>query len=323
MRFVLPALAAVVLAGCGYVGEPMPPLANIPSRVTDLAALQHGSHLVVEFSLPKLTTEGQGIRREPALDLRAGPAAAPFKEGEWASQARKAEPAWVKDGRARYEIPIEGFVNREVVIAVKVIGVNGKDAGWSSFFILPVVPAPDVPRSLRAESVAGGVKVAWQAKGTGFRVFRRTGEGEFEFLADAPQPGYLDTAVELGKRYDYRIQTVVRVGDKEAESEPSGDVRVTPEDRFPPQPPAGLTVLASPSSIELTWDQNPESDLAGYRIYRAAPGGDFQRIGETTGIPAFSDQKVEAGKKYRYAVSAFDRGGNESARSAPVEGALP
>ena len=36
-------------------------------------------------------------------------------------------------------------------------------------------------------------------------------------------------------------------------------------------------------------------------------------------IPSYSDHQVEHGKTYRYAVSAIDKSGNESARSGPVE----
>src|SRR2546426_1720442 len=41
------AAAALILNGCGYIGEPMYPLVNIPKRVTDLAARseEHTSEL--------------------------------------------------------------------------------------------------------------------------------------------------------------------------------------------------------------------------------------------------------------------------------------
>jgi len=58
MRRFLTALAAV-LSGCGYVAGPLPPLANIPARVTDLAAVQRGGKLIVQFTVPQLTTEGR------------------------------------------------------------------------------------------------------------------------------------------------------------------------------------------------------------------------------------------------------------------------
>lgn len=60
MPRALPAFAAAALltAGCGYVGGPLTPLANVPSRVIDLAAVQRDSRIIVQFTVPRLTTEG-------------------------------------------------------------------------------------------------------------------------------------------------------------------------------------------------------------------------------------------------------------------------
>jgi fibronectin type 3 domain-containing protein len=77
--------------------------------------------------------------------------------------------------------------------------------------------------------------------------------------------------------------------------------------------------VASTGSIELLWDRSTASDLAGYRIYRAQGTGPLARIGETRESPTYSDRNIEAGKVYRYAVTAFDNAGNESGMSAPVE----
>ena len=41
-RWLVAAAAAALLAGCGYIGDPLPPLLNIPARVTDLTAVQRG-----------------------------------------------------------------------------------------------------------------------------------------------------------------------------------------------------------------------------------------------------------------------------------------
>jgi len=39
--------------------------------------------------------------------------------------------------------------------------------------------------------------------------------------------------------------------------------------------------------------------------------------------PAFHDAHVQAGRTYRYAVSAVDKGGHESARSAEAQEIVP
>src|SRR5690348_13255645 len=35
MRKLVPALAVAMAAGCGYTGDPLPPLANVPAPVTE------------------------------------------------------------------------------------------------------------------------------------------------------------------------------------------------------------------------------------------------------------------------------------------------
>jgi hypothetical protein len=263
------------------------------------------------------------VRRELKFDLRIGPGGVPFDENAWAAGARRVSQVAVEDGRARVELASADFTNQEVVIGVKAVGSNGKDAGWSNFAVLPVLPPPERPRELRADSAAGGVALQWQAAGTRWRIDRRQADAEFAPLATVQAPRYLDASAEPGQRYAYRVRTVALFGDKEAESEPSDEAAIVPVDRFPPGAPAGLTVLGSTASIELNWEPNAEPDLAAYRIYRAAPNESFRKLGESAGIPSFSDRAVEAGKQYRYAVTAVDRTGNEGPRSATVEGSLP
>jgi hypothetical protein len=108
------------------------------------------------------------------------------------------------------------------------------------------------------------------------------------------------------------------------ESDPSNEACVDSKDIFPPAPPAGLSALGRDEGVELTWSPSPEGDLAGYRVWRAAVGGTPERIVELrAGERQYMDASVLRGTAYRYTVTAFDQAGNESAHSAPAEGALP
>ena len=104
-----------------------------------------------------------------------------------------------------------------------------------------------------------------------------------------------------------------------AVSQASAEVSITPADRFPPPAPINLAGVASTGSIELLWDRSTAPDLAGYRIYRAQGAGAFAKVGETRESPSYGDRTIEAGKLYRYAVTAFDNAGNESSMSATVD----
>ena len=323
MKRLLPAAAALLLAGCGYVGEPLPPLANIPPKVSDLAALQRGGHIIVQFTVPAKTTEGHPIPAPLRLDLRAG-TADHFEEAQWAAVARQIPPGAIANGVARYEIPVADWTGKEVIFGVRVAAGNGKQSGWSNFVVVPVVPPPDKPGGVAPSVTLQGVRLTWQARGTDFRVLRKTDEDGYSVVANVQTPEWTDTATEVGKRYTYLVQTVAQLGNrKEAESELSDEATIVPRDIFPPAVPKGLQGSVAPNSIELNWERNTEEDLSGYRVYRAEGNGALEKIADVTAVPSYSDRKVEHGKSYRYAIAAVDQAGNESARGAPIEVAMP
>jgi hypothetical protein len=323
MHRVFPALiaaAALLTGGCGYTGDALPPLANIPARVLDLAAIQRGGRIMVQFTVPPRTTEGVAIKTPLNLDLRIGTAEPPFNQEAWAAHATPVAAGPVDNGVARYEIPAAPWTGKEATLAVRVLSAKGKTVGWSNFVNLPVVAPPERPAEVRAEATADGVHLTWRARGDSFRIYRRSGSDGFAPVANVPQPTWTDSSAEFGKHYVYQVQTMVKLpNNTEAESDPSEEAGITPEDRFPPAVPAGLNAATAPNSIELSWEGDTEPDLAGYRVYRSTGAGPFEKIGEMITIPSYSDHQVEHGKTYRYAVSAIDKSGNESARSGPVE----
>jgi len=145
----------------------------------------------------------------------------------------------------------------------------------------------------------------------------------------------MDKTVRLGESYEYRAQRVIQadVNGKTLEldgafSEP---VDVDVKDVFPPSTPTGLVAVATAGAsggapaIDLSWQPNAEPDLAGYLVYRREEGGEWQRISPATPAvePAFHDAQVQAGHTFEYAVSAVDKGGHESARSAETRETVP
>src|SRR5579872_202533 len=194
------ALLAVVFltSGCGYIGSPLPPLANIPARVTTLAAVERSSHIIVQFSLPTLTTEGFPIKGTLHLDLRIGTAVNPFRAEDWAAQAKSASEVSVVKDLARYEIPAADWVGKDVTIGARVIAANGKTSAWSDFINLQIVPPPPQPGNVKAEPTAEGVRLTWEGPPGDFRIFRRTGDDKnLARLADVPQSGYVDRTSEF------------------------------------------------------------------------------------------------------------------------------
>jgi len=78
-----------------------------------------------------------------------------------------------------------------------------------------------------------------------------------------------------------------------------------------------------PTTNTLSWNKNPEPDVAKYNIYRnlgaaptKVPGNLFASVPATT--TTFVDT-VTVGGDYFYAITAVDTSNNESALSASVD----
>lgn len=326
----LTALAALWLAGCGYVGDPLPPSLKIPQAVTDLAVLQRGDKLIVEFTLPRLTTDGVGLGRLGEIDLRAGAEGVrPWNAQVWEEAATRLPLAAEAPGaRVRAEFPAGGWVGREVIVGVRVAGPSGRWSDWSNLRAVNVTRPLPAPSNVVARAVSGGVELAWdlgdERSGVMFRIFRGApGENGLAPAGETGERRWTDTRIEYGQPYAYRVQALVVSGDDTAESELSAAVAITPEDRFPPPPPAGLTAVAGPGQVELSWERVADEPGVTYRVYRAEDGGDTKLVADGLALPGYSDRQVAAGKRYTYSVSAVDQRGNESEQSSAVDVTLP
>ncbi len=319
----------LLLASCGYVGEPLPPALNIPEKIGDLTAIERGDRIVLEFTLPERTTESLPLKGIGEVDLRAGSMGGrAFDLNTWASEAKRIPAAGQPGGSVRVEAPARDWVGQEVIFSARLSNPRGRMSDWSNLVVLTIIPPLQQPAALQAAAVREGVRVAWRddqaAPGLAFRVLRKApGQEQAEQAARVEAREWIDTSTDYGKSYEYSVEAVAKAGDKEAESDIAGPARITPRDTFPPAVPTGLAAIAGIGTIELAWDRNTEPDFRGYRVYRSLEGGTFERIADLVEAPSYSDKAVEAGKKYRYQVSAVDQAGNESERSAPAEITAP
>ena len=90
---------------------------------------------------------------------------------------------------------------------------------------------------------------------------------------------------------------------------------------FAIQPPTGLVIISGDKSVILHWDQNSDSNLAGYRVYRSSTsGGPFVAQGSVLITPGFCDLSVGVvnGHTNFYQVTALTTTSQESPPSITV-----
>ena len=354
MRTLLAMLAAaLLLAGCGVPGAPMPPSLDLAQPPGDLKATRKGDKVTLNWTAPAKTTDGALVKNvgemkicrssqpvfdkctEPVGDLQTGS----FKPGSEASYIQTLTPE--QQSAAAF-----------ATYAVEVLNSRGRSAGLSNQVRVPLArtfPAPQVSGSV----TANGPELRWRpmqgcsAPDCVFRVRRRLKEDpatKETVLADIedrkaesrPDVDYdlklTDQLAEWEKTYVYRVTPITRVqqssGAVEVEGEDSQPVEIFAHDSFPPAVPSGVQAvysgLAEQKFIDLTWAPNTDADLAGYHVYRREPGAQPAKISrELVTTPAFRDANLQPGRTYYYAVTAVDLRGNESAKSPEASEQVP
>ncbi len=341
--FALVGAMGAVIAGCGTPGAPQPPSLNLPERVTDLSAVRAGNRVLLNWTMPRRNTDKLILNGEIAVRVCrvevAGTCAdagtllaAPGKDATWAEML----PQPLADGTAR-----------ELRYFVELKNKKGRSAGLSNGSMVLAGAAPPPVEGLTVEMQKAGAVVHWSLADPEDAVrLQRTlltpppatkNEGPLApeaepveqrlLIDDAAQGQALDKNIRFGNAYTYRAQRVRRVTvdgqTLELDGALSSPVTFEAKDLFPPAVPTGLVAVATrrgngrAASIDLSWEADGESDVAGYVVYRRDGDGAWERISPAQPVvgPAFHDAQVQAGHTYRYAVSAVDEGGHESERS--------
>jgi hypothetical protein len=315
------AFPTLLLAGCAYIGGVKAPSLEIPLGVTDLRAAEYGDRILVQFTIPMLTTEGDPLKSLRSVDLYAGPANSPFNFTSWSEGATRYSVPPSGPGPYTFpRVPVQEWTGKTITLAVRATGPKGRVSAWSNPAVLSVGPPLATPTDLQAANTKDGVRLTWMGSAPKYRVYRWVGEEQQMPIADTNAPEYLDASSQFGTEYHYMV---IALEDETRESVPSQMASIIPKDIFPPAVPAGLTASAANNAIELAWVRNTEADFRGYNVFRAEGNGPFEKIAMLIDVPLYRDAQVEPGKTYRYQVSAVDLLNNESERSAPVTAALP
>lgn len=235
--------------------------------------------------------------------------------------------------------PFRSSDGRPVRLTYAVV-TEGEDAkgDFSNLAVIVPLPVSAPPKNLTAEAKAEGVALAWTAPTTsvtqdppiiaGYNVYRAA---PGELLGDVATP--INTALVTGTTFtdtppygehEYRVTAVANSGPPLLQSDLSLPAKADFRDLVPPPVPASVTPLIETRAVRLVWPAVEAPDLAGYKIYRAEGVGHGAETKDIGTVPidggkifsdtGYLDSNVNLGIAYRYAVTAIDKSGNESAK---------
>jgi predicted small lipoprotein YifL len=344
--------ALLSAVACGRKGPLELPFSRIPGPVEDVVVTQRGDRAILEWTNP-----GRNIDGHPPVDVEAveiwsvqadaGGAGSPPKAGDPGTSGRlvvrlaKADLALVPGtgggGSPRWtaSVPLEantsGAPRRAFILRVL---ANGRK---SSEFSPPVSfeprPCALPPKNPSARVEESFVEIRWSAPaanvdGTtppvvrGYLVYRSDDGGPLRRLTPEPvaELRFEDREAGFGRVLRYVVRAASAAADPYLESGDSEAVEIVPRDVFPPAPPGEVVGIAEGGSVSLSWRAHPDSDLAGYKVWRREEGTSREVLltPEAVAGNVFLDASRLPAGLYFYSVSAVDRNGNESGKSAPA-----
>lgn len=342
----IPCLFSIaVLASCGSPGVPLPPSLELAKPVKDLRATRKGNKVTLTWTMPSLTTDRHSIRHAGDIQICRS-IGAPLKDcGNAAGKVSPPSTQSTPQGTFTDELSTaldNANPSATIFYAVSALNSYGRSAGLSNQVQISAAPVLPPPADFHAELTGDGVKLQWapvspgSVEGVHFvcRISRREQGGvKDEVAGEVPlgndsQPDFLDRSFEWEKTYAYRATVVTFVGERSVEGDDTPAVTVVTHDIFPPTAPTGLQAVFSGQGqkpfIDLVWHPNPESDLAGYNVYRHEQGAASARVNsDLVKAPAFRDENVSSGHQYSYSITAVDLRGNESPHSEEASENVP
>ncbi len=339
---------ALILAGaalavaCGKMGPLQPPAPRGPLPASAVEARQIGDRVEVALTVPQArgVEPSQAVQRTELLRVAYPRGRTPPPEPD----AFRVRGEVVVSVEADYGKPGD----RIVLADPSLHQLADRGIGWTLRYGVrvrdrrgrpsPLVVAKDLttvepvaaPRALTGVASPDGVRLAWEVgeaeTGATYNVYRGPSNGP---ISERPlnvqpltSPDDLDATAEAGRTYRYVVRAVAAEGPPYRESESSNVAVVDASDRFSPGAPTGLVAVQEGNAVRLLWNPGPESDLDGYRVYRASGVPGFMRVGDAiVRQPSFLDPEVAPGTVARYRVAAIDRAvpPNESGPSSEVE----
>ena len=346
-------IGLLIAAGCGKRKPPLPPNERVVQRV-ETEGFQRGNQVIISWKMPARNAPMGSVLNIARVDVYrlAEPLNSPqtLSEEEFASRSLLVAAIPVRESNfglkmMSYTDTLE-FAGQPARLrySIRFVNSSGQKAAFSNFFLLePASRVASAPSSLSAIVSQDATELKWSAPsanvdGTtpvniiGYNIYRSGSKTEpAKLLNKSPVTGneFEDRFFEFGKTYYYFVRALSLGTDSQPiESGESNIVELAPIDTFAPSAPAAITLAATPTTISIFFAINPETDIAGYRIYRSTdpkkPKTEWDLLTkDLVTANTFQDDRVVSGATYFYYITATDKAGNVSEPSEAVSETVP
>jgi hypothetical protein len=209
-----------------------------------------------------------------------------------------------------------------IIKAVNVVNVHSPDSSTLSAFTKPVPVL--VSNFIAVQSEVKQVSLSWdpnpEADIAKYEIRRGTSPQSIKKkVKEIPgsTSNYIDPKLKDGRTYFYKIRAIDRDGLKSAFSE-----SVESTTKPIPQTPAGLNVALQGQQVKITWQKNPESDIANYNVFKKE-FLTWEPVGACVETEFFYSKNLKKGKEVVFRITAVDETNLESKSSEEIKIKIP
>jgi hypothetical protein len=256
---------------------PTPPRPVLPKPVTDLAARQQGSSVILTFTLPKKSDENETLAAQPSVEIfrgeRAAGAAAKMTTQLIYTVPSALVDTYMKNGMIEFRDPLKpaSLHGQDIVYMVRTRASTKRASADSNIISVRTLPVPPAPAEVHVTALREtAIELGWEAPRQesasggigGYRVYRgelpadaRVPTGDIAdisklklsvplaLLGPAAGNSFRDAEFTFGVTYVYVVRSVADEQGQPVESSDSSPLILTPKDTFAPAAPQRLVAI--------------------------------------------------------------------------------
>ncbi|MBA4348809.1 MAG: hypothetical protein C0415_02330 [Thermodesulfovibrio sp.] len=296
--FIIVACCILFLFSCGKKGDPTLKSYEKPLSVKDVKALHREDEIIISWSYPSSDRDnikGFYIYKAEIDGQTAGSKGYVYKKITFL----KSDASQFRD--KKFELKKLYLYRINAYSLRNVISDDSPD--------VKVVPyeLPLPPAGLSYRVTNDSLEIIWSGSDSSlkYNIYSSYEKGKYSESPKNRVPlkeELLKDRIDTLKIVYYTVRAF-RDAETKEEGYPSEELEVNPA-LFTPSSPVDIRFIPSPQKVYLMWNENPETWVKGYRIYRKRLSeSDFMLIGEAV-TPTFTDKEPLIEKTF-YHITAF------------------